>query len=89
MFDEPADPFDEPADRSPTLTCPHCGSTDVARIQYGLPALSDDLEADLAAGRVVLGGCLMESGGVDHACNACGVEFWENGPPVPPEEDDE
>jgi hypothetical protein len=56
---------------------------EVARVQYGMPALSDQLEADLAAHRVVLGGCMVGPDQPDRACTVCGLEFRADGrPPV-------
>jgi hypothetical protein len=63
--------------------CPRCGSRAIARVQYGMPALSDQLEADLAAHRVVLGGCMIGPDQPDRACTVCGLEFRADGwPPV-------
>lgn len=70
--------------RPPEPACPRCGSVDVAEILYGLPAFDDGLEADLAAGRVVLGGCLVWDEQPDLACNACGLEFRTDDEPVEP-----
>ena len=64
--------------------CPHCGSTNTARILYGMPAFDDDLQSKLDSGKVVLGGCLIqmiEKDGQtiivnpDRKCNDCGTEF--------------
>jgi hypothetical protein len=56
-------------------TCPRCRSHEIARIQYGMPAFSTRLEADLAAHRVVLGGCVVWDDQPDRSCRACGLEF--------------
>jgi hypothetical protein len=48
-----------------------CGSNSVARIQFGLPAFTDELENQLKAGEVSLGGCLVWSEMPKFACNAC------------------
>jgi hypothetical protein len=52
--------------------CPSCGSTRVARILYGEPMGSASLEADLEAGRVVLGGCLVADDSPRYRCADCG-----------------
>ena len=39
--------------------CPNCGSKEVARILYGLPDFSKELEGKLDSGEVVLGGCVI------------------------------
>ena len=57
------------------LVCPECGSDNVAKILWGMPAMNDEFEEDLAAGRVVLGGCCISSGMPEYRCNACGAEF--------------
>ncbi len=44
--------------------CPRCGSDRVAAIQYGHVLFSPQLERDLRAGRVVLGGCFVSG---DHS----------------------
>lgn len=38
--------------------CPKCGSAEVAGILYGLPGC-DEVEADLEAGRLAAGGCVV------------------------------
>ena len=58
-----------------SMACPRCCSREVARVQYGMPALSDQLEAYLAAHRVVLGGCMIGPDQPDRACTVCGLEF--------------
>ena len=64
-------------------TCPRCGSREVARIQYGEPAYSDHLEANLETRRVVLGGCMVWDDQPDLSCSACGLEFRADGrPPI-------
>ena len=64
-------------------TCPGCGSREIAKIQYGEPAYSEGLEADLEARRVVLGGCMVWDDQPDLSCTACGLEFRADGlPPV-------
>ena len=66
-----------------TRTCPRCGSRETVRIQYGMPAYSDHLAADLEAHRVVLGGCMVWDDQPDLSCIACGLEFRADGrPPV-------
>jgi len=63
--------------------CPRCGSREIARVQYGMPALSDHLEADLGAHRVVLGGCMVWDDQPDRSCTTCGLEFRTDGrPPI-------
>jgi hypothetical protein len=45
--------------RTKRPSCPACGSSDVARIFYGLPIPSAELEKALERREVVLGGCCV------------------------------
>lgn len=66
-----------------SMTCPRCGSPAIARIQYGEPAHSEQLTADLEAHRVVLGGCVVWDDQPNRTCTACGLEFRaDRRPPV-------
>lgn len=40
--------------------CPKCGHRPVAEIWYGEMAVTEQLLAEIKAGRVVLGGCCLE-----------------------------
>jgi hypothetical protein len=51
--------------------CPACRSPRVARIQYGLPTFSPELEKDLDEGKVILGGCVMFGDDPEWHCMAC------------------
>ncbi len=53
--------------------CPRCGAERIARIQYGMPIMNEQLEADLAAGRVVLGGCCEEIDAPAWCCTSCAL----------------
>ena len=67
------------------VKCPYCGSTDTARILYGKPFFSDELQKQLDSGKVRLGGCCIhvveaEDGTMvrtdpERYCNHCGKEF--------------
>ena len=52
--------------------CPACGSGPVARIMYGMPAFSEELERDLDKGRITIGGCIVSGDDPDWECTACG-----------------
>lgn len=56
--------------------CPNCGSTQVARIQYGEPAFDAKLEREMAEGRVVLGGCCVTDDDPSWQCVDCGEQMW-------------
>lgn len=57
------------------ITCPFCGSTNVAEILYGLPVFSDKLDEDIKRGKVVLGGCCISNNDPDNHCNNCNKDF--------------
>ena len=83
-----SDPLDLEEERiDPPPACPRCGSANVAWILRGLPKPSDELEADLASGSVVLGGCVVWPDQATHECNNCGLEFRSDGRPVRTEDD--
>ncbi len=55
--------------------CPECGSAKIARIQYGMPICSPELDRNLESGKVVLGGCCQEINAPAWKCAACGAEI--------------
>jgi len=57
------------------IICPHCKSNKVAKIVYGLPMFSEDLEKELTEGKVVLGGCVVPDNPRLYACKDCGKKF--------------
>ena len=59
------------------LSCPSCGSEDIAMILYGLPAMTEELKKALANQEVTLGGCLVHSEAPQWVCNACTHKFGE------------
>ena len=44
-----------------TIRCPYCGSEKKAGILWGMPAWFEDLENDLNAGKVIIGGCMSNA----------------------------
>ena len=58
------------------MQCPQCLSTSVARILYGLPAFTPELEEQLEKGEVHLGGCVISDDDPEYHCNGCGHEFY-------------
>ncbi len=71
------------------IKCPFCGSTDTARILYGLPAFNDAMEKKLNEGKLILGGCCIQTVNVNDTnvqvdparkCNKCRKKFGT--PPV-------
>lgn len=67
------------------IKCPFCGSKNTARILYGLPVFSDELQAKMDSGKLHLGGCCISGvpdghGGMINLdpgryCNDCHKEF--------------
>ena len=69
-----SDRFGRPMPPAKPETCPECGSNRIADILYGLPHYGyPDLRRDLDEGRIVLGGCLVESGQPRWFCMSCRV----------------
>ena len=56
--------------------CPKCGSLIVARILYGYPAYSEELQTDMKAGRIVLGGCCITLDDPAWKCKDCETEIY-------------
>jgi hypothetical protein len=57
--------------------CPRCKSEKVATILYGFPDLSDDLTAKLNAGKIAIGGCVIEDGAPKWKCVDCQLELGQ------------
>lgn len=58
------------------LECPRCGSESVARILWGMPAFTPEVESGLKDGSIVLGGCEITSENPPALrCGGCGLEF--------------
>ncbi|WP_203329171.1 hypothetical protein [Candidatus Laterigemmans baculatus] len=50
------------------VKCPKCGGQPVARIVYGLPHFSDELEQEIQSGKTVLGGCCISGDDPEWQC---------------------
>ena len=61
--------------KNESIQCPKCLSAAVARIFYGLPAFTPELEAQLEKGEVHLGGCVIRPDNPEYHCNGCGHDF--------------
>ena len=59
--------------------CPSCGLREIARIQWGRPRFTKELETALDAGVVVLGGYMVASDSPRWRCRSCGHEFGDLG----------
>ena len=42
--------------------CPNCGSSNIAKIIWGLPDFTEELQKRIDAGEIVLGGCIPGKG---------------------------
>ena len=62
---------------SAEVVCPRCGSRHVAQILHGMPAFTEELQRELAEGKVVLGGCDIDifHPTPSYHCNDCEEEF--------------
>jgi ribosomal protein L37AE/L43A len=58
-------------------TCPACGEKTVAKILFGMPALSDNLIKELDEGKTVLGGCMIETDSPTWQCTKCNTEIYK------------
>ncbi len=56
---------------STRLPCPYCGSLRVASYVYGLVGFDEELQRELKAERIVLGGCLGLPGMPQYRCAPC------------------
>jgi hypothetical protein len=65
----------DPPDDTPAVKCPQCGSLNLASILHGEPSANAALEADIRAGRIVLGGCVVDDDEPRHRCRDCGSQF--------------
>ena len=59
------------------VKCPECGSDNIAEVLYGMPAFSEELQARINAGEVVLNGCEIVLGDPMYPfeCQNCGFRF--------------
>lgn len=58
-------------------SCPQCGSSKIADILYGYPHFGEELDRDIAAGKIVLGGCIhYEGASPEWRCTMCGFDFY-------------
>jgi hypothetical protein len=55
--------------------CPSCGAERIAHIQYGLVFPDEEHRRKLAAGEVVMGGCVVTGAAHVWQCTACGHQW--------------
>jgi hypothetical protein len=56
--------------------CPACGHGPVASVLYGLPSFSAELDEEVQAGRIVLGGCCVSKDDPMWTCSKCGAAIY-------------
>jgi len=66
-----------PKTKRKPLCCPKCGSKNIARYLFGLPDFDNKkLCAQVDAGKIVLGGCVIEQDvSPKYYCNDCDESF--------------
>jgi len=57
-------------------TCPDCGSNKIARILWGMPAMSPKMQRDIDQGKLILGGCVVLEPDPKWQCVDCGVRIY-------------
>ena len=55
--------------------CPNCGGKQVAKYLYGIPKITKEIERDVEAGRIVLGGVKDKKDSPIWYCNDCQHEW--------------
>lgn len=58
------------------IKCPACGAKAVARILYGMPIFSEELEEELREGKITLGGCCVSDDDPNWECTSCSQLLW-------------
>ena len=57
------------------VRCVKCGGHNTAEYLYGLPYMSEELEKNIADGKVKLGGCEVSDFDSKYHCNECDIDF--------------
>ena len=55
--------------------CVKCGGHNTAEYLYGMPHMTEDLEKNIADGKVKLGGCMVTDFDPKYHCNDCNQDF--------------
>lgn len=63
--------------RAKPRKCPKCGAKTIASILYGLPDYSEELKADIDAGKIVLGGCCITYDDPKWQCTTCETVIYK------------
>lgn len=57
------------------VKCAKCGSHNTAEYLYGMPAMNEKLEKDIAEHKIILGGCIVSELSPKFYCNECKKDF--------------
>lgn len=57
------------------VKCVKCGSNNTAEYLFGMPKFDEQLEKDIADGKVKLGGCMVTDFDPKYHCNECDIDF--------------
>lgn len=58
-----------------TVRCLYCGSINTVKITYGMVEMDEELIAQLEAGKVILGGCMVGFDDPIRHCNNCEEDY--------------
>ncbi len=58
-----------------TINCPYCGKSKISKLIFGMPAMSDELQKDIAVGKAKLVGCMVGEDNPRYYCRWCKKEF--------------
>ncbi len=56
-------------------TCPRCGEKPVAKLIYGFPVMTPELQEEVKAGKIAFGGCCITGYDPRWQCTHCGLRF--------------
>jgi len=59
--------------------CPVCSSKKIASILYGMPALDEELNKEVAEKKVILAGCIISDDDPSWSCTDCEALFYNEG----------
>lgn len=57
------------------MECPYCGKKKIARLLYGLPRMTDELQQKINELKIKLAGCLIDDNNPNYYCNWCKKTF--------------
>ena len=57
------------------ISCPACGSHNVAYYLYGMPVMNKELEQGIENHKIICAGCGVSDNDPEYHCNDCGEDF--------------